>query len=138
MARNKIKLAGGRYINLKALSGAESLEYREVVLTTDTHELFAGIGNGDFTLLGNVTIGTKSRLGTIDPLHGRLFFDYENGILYVGTDLSWKRCGIVVGNRSALSIDAFTGELFINTDNESIIINENNALAVNNTDYGTF
>ena len=138
MARNRIKLAGGKYINLKALSGAESLEYREVVLTTDTHELFAGTETGDFTLLGNVTIGTKSRLGATDPLYGRLFFDYENGILYVGTDLSWKRCGIVVGNRSALSIDAFTGELFINTDNESIIINDNNALAVNNTDYGSF
>ena len=138
MARNKILLAGGSYINLKALAGNEALENREVVLTTDTHELFAGTGNGDYSLLGNVTIGSKSRLSTVDPVEGRFYFDYENGILYVGTGMGWKRCGISLSPKSALSFDAFTGELTVVTDNETIVINDENALEVNNIDYGAF
>ena len=138
MARKKILLAGGSYINLKALSGNEALVNREVVLTTDTHELFAGVGDGDYVLLGNARIGIKSNLNTIDPIEGRFFFDYENGILYIATGTGWKRCGISLSPKSALSFDVSTGDLTVVTDNETIMINSNNALEVKNIDYGVF
>ena len=138
MARNIIKLAGGKYISLKALSGSEMLQYREVVLTTDTHELYAGTGNGEFALLGNVTIGTKAELSSTDPVKGRLYFDYVNGIMYVGNGIGWKRNGLSIANKSALVIDEFTGELSVVVDDKSIVINDINQLEVNNTDYGNF
>ncbi len=138
MSRNIIKLAGGRYVSLKALSGSEMLQYREVVLTTDTHELYAGTGNGEFALLGNVTIGTKAELSSTDPVKGRLYFDHTNGIMYVGNGVGWKRNGLTIADKSALVIDEFTGELKVLVDNESVVINEENQLEVNNTDYGNF
>lgn len=138
MSRNIIKLAGGKYVSLKALSGSEMLQYREVVLTTDTHELYAGTGNGEFALLGNVIIGTKARLSSTDPVEGRLYFDYNNGIMYVGTGVGWKRNGLSIAAKSALLIDELTGELSVATDNETIVVNNENQLEVNNTDYGSF
>ena len=138
MARNRIKLAGGTYSSLRALSGPDALEYREVVLTTDTHELFAGTGNGEFSLLGNVTIGNKTKLTATDPLEGRLYFDYVSGILYVGTGSGWKRTGMTIAEKSGLTFDEETGDLVISTDNETIVINNDNELEVNNIDYGFF
>ena len=138
MARNKIKLAGGKYTSLKALTGPDALEYREVVLTTDTHELFAGTGNGEFSLLGNVAIGTKAQLTETDPIEGRLFFDYVNGVLYVGTGSGWKKSGFTLADKSGLKFDEETGDLSVSTDNETIIVNEDNELEVNNVDYGLF
>ena len=138
MARNRIKLAGGKYTSLKALTGPDALEYREVVLTTDTHELFAGTGNGEFSLLGNVAIGTKAQLSETDPVEGRLFFDYVNGVLYVGTGSGWKKSGFTVADKSGLKFDVETGDLYVSTDNETIIVNEENELEVNNVDYGLF
>ena len=138
MARNRIKLAGGKYTSLKALTGPDALEFREVVLTTDTHELFAGTGNGEFSLLGNVAIGTKAELTQTDPLEGRLFFDYQSGVLYVGTGSGWKRSGFTLAEKSGLKYDAETGDLSVSTDNETIIINNDNELEVNNVDYGIF
>jgi len=138
MARNKIKLAGGRYSSLKALSGPDALDYREVVLTTDTHELYAGTGGGEFSLLGNVTIGNKSQLVETDPLEGRLFFDYVNGVLYIGTGSGWKKTGFTLAEKSGLKFDEETGDLMVSTDNTTIIINNDNELEVNNVDYGMF
>ena len=138
MARNRIKLAGGKYASLKSLSGPDALEYREVVLTTDTHELFAGTGNGEFSLLGNVSIGTKAQLTETDPLEGRLYFDYANGILYVGTGSGWKRSGFTLADKSGLKFNPDTGDLSVSTDNETIIVNNENELEVNNVDYGLF
>ena len=138
MARNRIKLAGGKYNSLKALAGPDALEFREVVLTTDTHELFAGTGGGEFSLLGNVTIGTRTELTATDPLEGRLFFDYPNGILYIGTGSGWRRSGFTVADNSGLIMDPVTGDLMVSTDNETIIVNDENELEVNNVDYGHF
>ena len=138
MSRNIIKLAGGKYLSLKALSGSEMLQYREVVLTTDTHELYAGTGGGEFALLGNVIIGTKLELNTTDPVQGRLFFDYANGVMYVGNGAGWKRAGLTLASKSALTIDETTGELKVVVDNRSIVINDVNQLEVNGFDCGDF
>ena len=138
MARNRIKLAGGKYNSLKALTGPNALEFREVVITTDTHELFAGTGEGEFSLLGNVTIGTKTNLTATDPLEGRLYFDYSAGVLYVGTGNGWKRSGFTLAEKSGLTFDPISGDLMVSTDNETIVVNNDNELEVNNVDYGHF
>ncbi len=138
MARNRIKLAGGKYNSLKALTGPDALEFREVVITTDTHELFAGTGEGEFSLLGNVTIGTRANLTATDPLEGRLFFDYSAGVLYVGSGTGWKRSGFTLAEKSGLTFDPISGDLMVSTDNETIVVNSDNELEVNNVDYGHF
>jgi len=138
MARNRIKLAGGKYNSLKALTGPDALEFREVVITTDTNELFAGTGEGEFSLLGNVTIGTKTNLTATDPLEGRLYFDYSSGVLYIGTGNGWKRSGFTLAEKSGLTFDPVSGDLMVSTDNETIVVNNNNELEVNNVDYGHF
>lgn len=139
MARKIIKLAGGSYTRLKALSGSEQLQGREVVITTDTHELYVGNGDGSFDLLGNILFGNlKDDITTVDPQKGRMFFDEITKCLFIGNGTGWKRIGISYSNLKGLNYNNETDELEVKVDNISIIFNSNGELSINNTDYGEF
>lgn len=131
MARKIIKLAGGQYKSLKALSGAEALKGREVVVTMDTKELFVGNGDDTYSLLGSAIFGTKNDLYQTDSLKGRFFFDTEKETLYLANGVGWKRIGIRVSDFGGLTIDPESSKLSINTDNQTIIIDQQNKLKVN-------
>lgn len=137
MARNIIKLAGGSYTRLKALSGSEQLQGREVVISTDTHELYVGNGDGSFDLLGNILFGSKED-ESIYPQRGRLLFDTEKSLLFIGTGSEWKKIGVDYSSSKGLNYNEETGEVEIKVDDESIVFNPEGELSVQNTDYGEF
>lgn len=139
MARKIIKLAGGLYSKLKMLSGAEALQEREVIVTTDTKELYVGASDGSFSLVNGVLFGdTLNNIQEYDPEKGRFFFNLEKGNLYIGTGTGWNLIGIVLKNLGGLVKDSNSGEISVNVDGVSIIINENGELTIGNTDYGLF
>lgn len=139
MSRNIIKLAGGTYARLKALSGSEVLKDREVVISKDTSELFVGNADGTFNLLGNVIVGENiSEINNVDPEKGRFFFNSEKSNLYFGTGTGWKLVGINIARLGGLATNEITGEIYVNIDNNSIIMTTDGKLSVGNTDYGEF
>lgn len=139
MPRNIIRLAGGTYERLKALVGTERLKDREVVISKNTNELYVGKSDGSFELLGNVHLGnTIADIRNIDPQRGRFFYNSESGVLYLANGDGWKRIGVKITSGSGLSINESTGELTVNVDNKSIVINPEGKIAVENTDYGVF
>lgn len=141
MARNIIRLAGGTYERLKRLSGSDVLRDREVVISRDTHELYAGTGDGSYELLSNVHIGnTADDILSIDPQNGRLYYSEDKGRLFVANGTSWKKISssIDVLPNCGLVYNSETGKLELKIDNESIIVDENGNLAVGNTNYGEF
>ena len=139
MSRNIIKLAGGTYTRLKGLSGSEALHGREVVLTTDTNELYVGKGDGTYHLLGNTIFGgSLSEIQETDPLEGRYFYDSEKGNLYLANGTGWKKVGVSYDVLRGLGLDDTSGELYIKVDEKFIIFDEQGRLTLGNTDYGEF
>lgn len=139
MARNIIRLAGGTYARLKALTGIEKLKGREVVITTDTNELFVGKDDGSFELLGGVHFGeTLNDISLVDPKSGRFFYDQENSILYLANGIGWKKVAVQIKTKDGLAYDEKTGELTLQVDNKSILINEDGNLETGNIDFGEF
>ena len=139
MSRNIIKLAGGSYSRLKGLSGSEALKDREVVVTTDTYELYVGRGDGTYHLLGNTIFGgSLSEIQDTDPLEGRYFFDSSKGILYLGNGTGWKKVGITYDKLRGLGFDDKTGDLYVQVDNKFIVFDSEGRITLGNTDYGEF
>lgn len=138
MARNIIQLAGGSFENLKNLSGPARLRDREVVIAKDTNELYVGKEDGSFKLLGNVHLGMDS--SEVDPQRGRFFFNELTGTLLVANGVGWRKIVpetlLRVGD--GLRLNAETGLVEVDVDDQSIVINENGKIAVKNTDYGSF
>ena len=132
-------VAGADFIRIKALKGTEVLRDREVVISKDTNELFVGKGDGRYDLLNGVHMGTSTGdMQNLDPVDGRLFFNESSGLLYLANGTGWKRIGIRITFDSGLKYNEETGELKVNIDNNSIIINKTGQLETNNADYGEF
>lgn len=136
MPRNIIRLAGSNYERIKALTGVEVLQNREVVISKDTSELYVGKENGELSLLGNVHIGQKFMdIQEVAPEKGRLFYNDGSGILYVGNGSGWRRVGYRLAHNSGLMLDELTGELRVNVDSQTIKVNESGKLETNHSDY---
>jgi len=92
--RKVLQIAGGDYTDLKALSGNNAIQPRELLVSTDTNELFVGDGVGNSILVGRAKVGATADKALIAPVAGRFFFDAETNTLFVGDGTSWKLVGI--------------------------------------------
>lgn len=84
MARKILQLAGGTYTSLAALSGGTALNDRELVVTSDTHELYIGDSTGRFHLAGQALFGDSATRTTTPSKPGRFFYDTTTAVLYMG------------------------------------------------------
>ena len=88
--RKVLQLAGSTAESIKALTGDNALQAREILVSTDTHQLFIGNGDDTYTIIGSVTSGTSAERGDATATKGQLFFDTDENKLYIGDGTSWK------------------------------------------------
>lgn len=144
MPRNAvIKLAGGTFSALTGLTGADALQDREVVLTTDTHELFVGnpssSGTSGYSLLGSVIFCKTSReRAGHTPLPERLLWDDQEKLLYCGNGTIWEPTSVTIASDGALEKDSISNDLRVKVDKKFLKIESNEITFGDVIDYGSF
>ena len=96
MASNRkvLKLAGSTLANVAALTGADAIEARELLCTTDTGTLILGTGGGNYRMIGAVLSGTTAERNLATPTEGQLFLDTTETVLYLGDGTQWVKAAM--------------------------------------------
>lgn len=100
--RKVLQLAGSTIEKIKALTGDEAIQERELLLAVDTGELIVGIGGGSYKVIGSggsdggsfkATLGTTAEREAAEAVEGTLFFDTDLNTLFIGDGTEWKEAG---------------------------------------------
>ena len=126
--RKLLQLAGSTLAKIKALTGDDALQPREIVVATDTGNIVLGLSDGKQAVIGSTTRGTTEERTAADPISGSFFFDTTEGKLYIGSGTAWQAASptikvddLHIEDLMAKDADAVAGNLAVFDNTGSVV-----------------